>query len=285
MKALTEKTFWEKRHEKGCHEYANSPARERGISLWRLMISDYNLQAFLSLVARKIPPDPTREILEIGSAPGEMLLDIQERLGGIPYGVEYSEVGVDSNRQTFAQNGFPPQNVIHADFFSHEFLSKYIKKFGLVFSRGFIEHFSTSEMENVINHHISLVKDGGYLLISIPNLTGFRGLMTRLFNNSLIPLHNLEIMRLGQYRQIFSRPDLETIFCDYLGVPDIEMPTNRCNAAMRILQKLRHHVQLMIHFACYCVFRGKVTHNCVLSPDLVFIGKVSRSPALDRIPT
>ena len=53
--------------------------------------------------------------------------------------------------------------------------------FDVVMSRGFIEHFD--EPSSVVDRHLDLLKPGGLLVVSIPNLRGVNGLLTRFFHN------------------------------------------------------------------------------------------------------
>ncbi|HNA96843.1 MAG TPA: methyltransferase domain-containing protein, partial [Chitinophagaceae bacterium] len=108
------------------------------------------------------------------------MVRLNKTFGYEPYGVEYAEAGANLNREVFRQNGLDPNNVIRADAFSEEFLSRYEGYFDLVISRGFIEHFT--EMDKVINMHLRLLKPGGKLIVTIPKLTGVPNLIFRVFN-------------------------------------------------------------------------------------------------------
>ena len=79
-------------------------------------------------------------------------------------------------------------NIVSSDFFSF----KTIKKYDVVFSYGFIEHFS--EIEKVLAKHWELVKPGGKLIIVYPNFLGINGLLQVLFDPENLIVHNLSIM-------------------------------------------------------------------------------------------
>ena len=80
----------------------------------------------------------------------------------------------------------------------------------LVSSFGLIEHFS--DPVEAVAAHIDLLKPGGTLVISIPNLRGFTGLLKPLMAPRLTDGHNVEIMRLPVFRKLFARPDLEVAY-------------------------------------------------------------------------
>jgi 2-polyprenyl-3-methyl-5-hydroxy-6-metoxy-1,4-benzoquinol methylase len=70
----------------------------------------------------------------------------------------------------FKQNGFAADNVIHANFFSDEFIVGHRERFDVVISRGFIEH--CEDAKSVIDRYGQLLNSGGYLKMSIPNVNG-----------------------------------------------------------------------------------------------------------------
>ena len=141
------------------------------------------------LIEPHLPRRTDWKLVEVGSAPGLRLVEMNRRLGYIPYGVEYSAPGVEINRQTFAANGLDPALVIHADFFSYEFQEKFHEYFDVVTSYGFIEHFSDAAV--VVRKHVDLLKKGGRLLVVIPNLRSVRLLVTRFLSPEVVGQHNL----------------------------------------------------------------------------------------------
>src|SRR5262245_25117571 len=149
------------------------------------------------------------KVVEIGSAPGEFLVRFSNQYRCIPYGIEYSEVGVDVNRATFERHGFDPRNVIHADFFDDALRERYAEYFDVVFSKGFIEHFT--DLGPLIQRHLDLLKPGGYLLVDVPNFRGMNNPLARFFDRGAIPRHNLEIMEHAAFSKLFDRPDLEQV--------------------------------------------------------------------------
>src|SRR5256885_66168 len=142
-----------------------------------------------------------KSVLEVGSAPGDGLLKFHESTGCIPYGVEYSEAGVEVNRGKFAAHDLDPKNVFHSDFFLESFQKPNKNRFDLVYSGGFIEHFDNPK--DAVAKHIDLTAPGGHVLITIPNLRGANYLLPLLFAPWLIPIHNLKIMTLREFRKLF----------------------------------------------------------------------------------
>jgi SAM-dependent methyltransferase len=107
-------------------------------------------------------------IIEVGCAPGNMVLMFAKKYDLIPYGVDYTREGVFSARKNFVKSGFSSDNVFHADFFDKKFLKKHRGEFDAVCSFGFVEHFSNVDL--AVKNHFSLAKKGGLVFVSVPNL-------------------------------------------------------------------------------------------------------------------
>jgi len=161
-------------------------------------------------------PGHRPSILEIGSAPGTNIAKMSRRFGCDAWGVEYTQTGVDQNRSVFVDHGFDPAHVVHADAFSRDFRERYKGHFDVVVSNGFIEHFSRPE--DAIDVHLELLRRGGLLIVSIPNLLGLNYLLHRFFNAPVLAMHNLEIMERQRFAELFEARSLVPKYCDYLGV-------------------------------------------------------------------
>jgi 2-polyprenyl-3-methyl-5-hydroxy-6-metoxy-1,4-benzoquinol methylase len=213
--------------------------------------------------------------LEIGSAPGDHVVQFSRAYGCTPYGVEYSSVGVELNREVFRQNNVDPDNVIFADFFSEDFIAGNREKFDVVISNGFIEHFD--DVKSVIDRHVQLVKPGGYLIIGIPNLRGANYFLTSLFDEGAIPRHNLTIMRKAAYCELFDRKDLNRLFCDYYGTFTFYLYTAGQSPVRRYLLRICHRIQPLLNLAMRSVLGRNGAETALLSPFLLYIGRKSDS--------
>ena len=209
--------------------------------------------------------------VEIGSAPGEFLVKFSEKYGCIPYGIEYSDIGVKVNRATFERHGFNPDNVIHTDFFDDAFRKRYFEYFDVVFSKGFIEHFT--DMQPLIDRHIDLLKPGGYLLVEIPNMRGLNYPLARFFDKGAIPRHNLEIMRKDAFRKLFDRKDLEQIACGYYGTFSFYLFTADESKLAKYSLKACHKIQPALNLAFRTLLENKRAESALFSPFLQYIGR------------
>jgi len=225
MRELVTKEFWEVRHGGYVAETQRRglPPR-RGLRQLldrvRHRVGAEATEAYPDFLFRRCIEQflPARQdwlALEIGCAPGHHIIDLHRRFGYRPFGVEYSEIGVEETRRTFAANGCDPADVIHADFFDPAFRQRYRDAFDVVSSGGFIEHFD--DPRSVVRAHIELLKPGGYLICSVPNLLGWGFPFLALMGWDLLRAHNLSIMRQPSFQALFAGAGMEQLFCGYVG--------------------------------------------------------------------
>lgn len=112
-------------------------------------------------------------------------------------------------------NGLPSETIkcIESDFF--EFSPD--KKYDVVFSFGFIEHFE--DTEDVISRHIDLLSKNGQLLIIIPNFLGLNGTIQQNFDKQNFEAHNLKSMEITYLKNIMNKFNFKDLTVDYIGKP------------------------------------------------------------------
>ena len=217
-----------------------------------------------------LPQNKGARLLEVGSAPGLNLVYLDHTYAFDVYGVDYSEVGVKLNRETFAANDINPDNCIHADFFSESFQERYRQLFDVVYSYGFIEHFT--DAEDVIAKHVNLLKPGGRLIVSVPNLRGFNRLMLTVFNKENLDIHNLDLMKKSRFRRAFARPDLAPLHCDYYGTFSIYLAFAREGSLLRLPLSALYKVQPLLNLCFRTVLKRRGAESSFFSPHLIYVG-------------
>lgn len=282
MNRLTNRQYWERVSEAEPAEDAQQRPesclkrilkRAMGKRLFDL-ISPYDAYLLWRVVFPRYLPASCSglSVVEIGSAPGDFLVQFANTFGATPYGVEYTRHGAERNRYNFARNGLDPDNVIEADFFSQEFLDAHSERFDIVISRGFIEHFQ--DVEAVVARHAEVLRPGGLLFLQIPSLRGVYYPWTKAFNPALLPLHNLDIMLLPSFRKLFERQPLEILRCSYFGTfsfwmftaPDDARWLNRVGRGLIVLQR---GLNLLFRLA----FADRGCETAMFSPNLLFVGR------------
>ena len=127
------------------------------------------------LVRRLLPRGPGRRLLEVGSAPGRYLAFFARELGYEVVGIDYSPAGHAATLRNMELTATRAE-VILGDFFTHPFGPA---SFDVVLSVGFIEHFD--DRRRVLGRMDEVVKPGGWLVATWPNLRGLNGWIFRRF--------------------------------------------------------------------------------------------------------
>lgn len=154
-----------------------------------LFFQSYYHFVFRKVLSRFIKNSNHKSVIEIGCAPGNYLIKFNRFFGLVPYGVEYAPSGFEETIQNFRYNSLPVENVILADFFDKEFQRKNREQYDIVFSAGFIEHFS--DPLDVLTKQVDLIRSGGILICLIPNVKYINEWFS---SRELVALHNQEIM-------------------------------------------------------------------------------------------
>lgn len=151
-----------------------------------------------------------KSIIEIGAYPGRFIAYIAAR-----YGLEATALDYNSDR-TKIEESFDTMNVNNYEIIQADFL-EYVpkKKYDLVISNGFIEHFEN--YNEVLNHHCEYIAPGGALLIMIPNKRYMRKWFDYLCDYKNLKIHNLNCMRLSKFRKFASMNKLEITTLEYTG--------------------------------------------------------------------
>jgi 2-polyprenyl-3-methyl-5-hydroxy-6-metoxy-1,4-benzoquinol methylase len=220
-----------------------------------------------------LPRKAGLKFLEVGSAPGTNLVRMKSSFGYEPYGIEYTKSGAKQNREMFASHGIDPNNVIEADFFSDDVATRFKGAFDVVFSSGFIEHFT--DMDRVIDRHIDLVADGGILMIDIPNLKGLNYALTKAVNPSILGVHNLSIMDAHAFRGLFQNRPLRPLYCDYYGTINLRLFFSDNKYLRSVVERTFGTAQLVLNLLLNQILlkRGKRLESKYTSPYLLYIGQ------------
>jgi SAM-dependent methyltransferase len=233
-------------------------------------MSSYDEHQIWDVLYPRHMPRPGATVVEIGSAPGEHLAKLSQTFGLVPYGIEYSDGGVEVNRAVFAAHGLPPENVVQLDFFSDECLLRYREHFDVVVSRGFIEHFE--DPSRVVDRHLELLKPGGLLIITIPNLRGVNRALTGLFHPELIPMHNLEIMAKAPFLRLFDPAKVRTLVCAYVGTFSFYLFNVKPGSPKAPLLRACMKAQSILNLLFRVCLGDRGAENRFTSPQLIFAG-------------
>ena len=161
---------------------------------------------------RNLPRNQKLDFLEIGCFPGKYLWYFSKYFGYRIYGIEYVEWCCERSRTALAEMG------IDTTIYCQDFLQfnppPEKEQWDVVASFGFIEHFEN--FIDIINRHMKLVKPGGFLVFTVPNLHGVNGKILRKVDARKFKMH-----KILTYRKIKSamdsNPSLRIIEGGYYG--------------------------------------------------------------------
>ena len=242
---LTNEHHWRNRHRRiGTHKPSwKDRIRLRVDADPRDSYPDFQVFKF---IAKHVPmAKPGQKLLEIGCAPGRYMLRMWSILGYDPFGVDYSKEGVIRTRHTFADLPLDVGIVFHADATSIGFLDEHHERYDVVMSRGLIEHFTGTKLQAMLDAHMHLLKPGGWLIVTIPNLFSFsfRHLARR--HQDVLDKHNLSIMAdLCAFVGLFKRLPLTELHFTQCGTWAWFCPGNK--------SKLNSLMDLL----CFALLRG-----------------------------
>jgi 2-polyprenyl-3-methyl-5-hydroxy-6-metoxy-1,4-benzoquinol methylase len=202
-------------------------------------------------------PDGRKEFIEIGGFPGIFSIYFSKfKNYNVTLLDKYMEKdlvnkmlianGLDKNTIKIIRTGFESYN------------SK--KKYDVVFSAGFIEHFNN--IENIIDKHYLLLKNGGTLFISVPNLKGINGLVQRIFDKRNYYSHNLKAMDPKELRRIFEKYNLKNIKIFYYCKPCLWLEKDA-----GVPPGIRQLISILSEYLSH-----KNKKNWLLSPHLAIYG-------------
>jgi SAM-dependent methyltransferase len=278
---LTDETYWHEVHlaERGAKHRGEAPAGGGLRRRIKRLLGARRLESFRSyedfllwdvILPRYLSGRRGGSVVEVGSAPGERLIQLNRRFGLTPYGIEYSPVGVALNREVFADHGIDPGNVIEADFLAPDVHERYREAFDVVVSNGFIEHFT--DVGAIVERHLGLLKPGGRLVVVIPNLLGVNFLLTWLFRRDVLPMHNLDIMRRGTFAALFDDRKLERLFCGYYGTFSFYLFHTAPGSLMRIPLAVGMKAQPALNALFRAAFKDRGAESGWFSPSLLYVG-------------
>ena len=189
---LAPQEYWDKSYEK--YILTNTP-EEDPIRKW----------------IEKYVPNGVGTCFEIGAFPGRYL----SVFGGLGYNL----AGIDLNPRILSDlpkwlidNGFEASDFIRSDFTQYNFT----KKYKIVCSFGFIEHFTN--WEKILEKKMNLVEDEGLIVMETPNFSGplQKFLHAALDEQNLLRHHTIS-MNPELWKQILIKNNFEIIFSGYFG--------------------------------------------------------------------
>jgi len=172
---------------------------------------DTNLP-FRDLFSKYLVPGGT--CFEVGCYPGRFLAYLCKNFDYEANGIDSSPY-VSTRLPAFLHNlGVRVGEIIHGDFLTYSPRRTY----DVVCSFGFLEHFE--DYRRVIELHARLVKPGGTLLLTCPNMRGLQWFRTLMFKPDDLRHHVLGSMNLPKWELSLRRAGMRPVFHGYYQAGD-----------------------------------------------------------------
>ena len=150
-----------------------------------------------------------KSVLEIGCFPGRYLIHFGK------HGMELNGLDLTPHLDKLPI-WLKKCNVKYGEFYQTDvFNFKPLRKYDLVCSFGFIEHFTN--YKEVIRKHIELNSVNGTVIIATPNFKGFQYLLHRLFDGTNLKRHNVKAMNPDIWTAILEEAGYEIVHKGYFG--------------------------------------------------------------------
>lgn len=161
-------------------------------------------------VARHLPQGDGVSFLEVGCAPGKLLVEFCAPRGYEAYGIDYA-ADAGEIEEYLRGEGVRVGGVYREDFMKFD----PGRRFDVVASFGFIEHFD--DPGPVVDRHFDLVKPGGLVVITMPHFAGGQRALHWLLDRPNLKRHNTRCMNLPFLRAAAARNGAREVDVRYAG--------------------------------------------------------------------
>lgn len=165
---------------------------------------------FADVLSRLFSFSRDARFLEIGGFPGFYSIWFAKYLG---YRSSLVDIYIkpDIIESLTRVNGTAPITTIQSDIFRYE----PAETFDVVMSAGLIEHFA--DLPAIVDRHRRCLRDGGTLIVCVPNFLGLNGRLQRWVDKKNFDAHNLAAMDLKTMRGVLQAQGFKDIHASYHG--------------------------------------------------------------------
>lgn len=208
------------------------------------------------LLYKNFKPTINKNVFEIGVFPGRLIY----HFGKLGY-------ELNGNDQTLylknMQDWLTKEHFLIGEFKTEDILElKTNKKYDIVFSSGFIEHFDN--FEEIIKIHTNLTNAGGHVFITVPNFSGsIQKFLHSKLDKENISRHNLLAMDVEKWKTVLINEGFDIIESGYFGGFDFWVDNEKRGLFKKIITKILTNITPL-----------RFLPNCQLySPEIVIIAK------------
>lgn len=168
---------------------------------------------FEKLLDEYIVWDAVNLYMEIGGAPGSIMAFMNKSHNLSVSTVDFTEKEKVSE---YLRDRRVENFKVYQDDFSTFDVRQHHRKYDIVASWGFLEHFGKTTAAKFIEKQKDMVTEGGYFIVEIPNIRKIFWLLYRIFNRRLLRIHNLEVMNLEWLKRcVVKGCNFELLYASY----------------------------------------------------------------------
>jgi len=196
MKKLTKRIYWDERW------------KDMELPRYRDM-KTYSMQLIDKLLKKHVKSGENNKFIEIGCAPGSWMIYFYRNFGFKVYGMDYLKPGIELTKQNLRLANVEAK-LYWGDIFKNNLKKNY---FDIVFSWGLIEHFDNQQL--ILRKHYELLKDGGQLIVFVPNCQGLNNVIQFMFNRKILRAHH-KITK-EEMQNLFENLKMKDVKTGYIG--------------------------------------------------------------------
>lgn len=189
MERYTSQEYWES-------YYSKTSAQAQNI---KRIVGSYD--PIWDFAVKQVKRKP-ENIIEIGCYPARYLAYLASKYELKAYGIDFNS-DLNKIKESFDSFDIDDYQIYQEDFLNFDPQ----KKFDVVVSLGFIEHFSN--FDQVLDKHVPLLSEDGVLILTVPNLRNLRKIFGYVFDYRNLKAHNLRAMRMKVFKDFAYRNNLE----------------------------------------------------------------------------
>lgn len=207
------------------------------------------------MIYKHFPKTTDKTLFEIGCFPGRFIWHFG-KLGYELNGLDQTPF-LKEMEDWFKKEGLKTGSFYNEDLFK----MNTDKKYDVVFSSGFIEHFEN--FSEIIKMHINFVKKDGLIYITAPNFAGsIQRFLHKTFDRDSFDRHNLSAMNLKEWEKILINENCEIVESGYYDGFYFWISSDNKNIFKKILGKILTKIQLRF-----------LPNSRLYSPEIILIAK------------
>lgn len=175
--------------------------------------------------------------IEIGCVPGLYLAYVCKNFGYFPEGIDFVRDSEKITGQTLRNFGLNKYRIHTKDFLEW----KPARKYDLVLSFGFIEHFLNPD--EIIKRHIKLLKKGSKIILEVPNFGNGQKCLHYCLDRENLSRHNTKVMNTSYFKGVAKKYNLKIDYLGYYGgLFNFWQENENANIAQKIVYYILTHM-------------------------------------------